>query len=160
MSDRNETVLHAGSVSAFSPASVDISAIDYQVFDIGILGRNRGIRVSSLDNPIFVVVENFFSDVNHGTYLAYPTSEIPSATFYEYYIISADDSSDSFFSQFLLIGTENNTRISVIPTQDISIPLDTQSPANPVASRSLQELAATFLVSVFCKPSLFQALTI
>ena len=49
---------------------------------------------------------------------------------YEYYVISLD----SWWrdqSLFLLVGNEDNTTITILPTQMIEVPEDPQNPSNP-----------------------------
>ena len=123
----NDQLLASGVVVQGSHASIDIPSDMFEVVGSGFSDRAKGIHVHSNDEPIFVIAENIFRFVNYGTFLAYPCLTIESESSYEYYVISTNDPSDFFLSQVLLVGCENDTTISVEPTQTVTIPLDTQS---------------------------------
>ena len=96
--------------------------------------RHKGIHVHS-DSPISVVVfmvEFEFS----GEYLAYPYIDLGQLQ-YEYYVVSASTSINSwngFQSMFLLVGNENDTTITIAPTQIIQVPVDPQDPNNTLVA--------------------------
>ena len=126
--DSEEEMIQMGTVSSGTPVVVTISSdLELQVTDSDFENRKKGVHVYTTgENSIFVVVENYVSPLNYGTFLAYPCFTIDAATSYEYYIISTDDPTDFLDSQFLLVGCEDDTTITVTPTQSISLPQDTQ----------------------------------
>ena len=90
--------------------------------------RNKGIHVHS-DAPISVTVMVIEYDFRE-SYLVYPYADLGQQR-YEYYVVSADRSINSWTetrSQFLLVGNENSTTITIAPTQSIEIPMDPQDP--------------------------------
>ena len=92
--------------------------------------RHKGIHVHS-DFPISVVVTIQELEYND-EYLAYPYIDLGQKQ-YEYYVVSADTSSNNWFgsqsqSQFLLVGNEDSTTITIAPTQSIEVPMDPQDP--------------------------------
>lgn len=120
-------ILFQGTTSPSNPAVVDIS-VNYLVTSSNYDNRLKGLRVYTTDNEeIFVVIENFISFLNHGTYIAYPCQPLEQLTEYEYYAMSVDDPSDTRSSQILLVACENDTSITVVPTQSIVLPEDTQN---------------------------------
>ena len=64
-----------------------------------------------------------FKPTSVGEYLAYPCQDIGGAP-YEYYIVSTGLLADS---EFLLVGCEDNTTVTITPTQTVNIPTDIQS---------------------------------
>ena len=65
--------------------------------------------------------------------MAYPCQDISGAP-YEYYIVSRNSSSSQTKSEFLLVGCEDDTTITITPTQTVSIPKDTQSSSSTLTS--------------------------
>ena len=61
-----------------------------------------------------------------GDYLAYPCQDVGGAP-YEYYIVSTGSISSDTISEFLLVGCEDSTTITITPTQSVSIPKDFQN---------------------------------
>ena len=90
--------------------------------------RHKGIHIHS-DFPISVIVTVREPEYND-EYLAYPYIDLGQQQ-YEYYVVSADTSSNDWFgsqSQFLLVGNEDSTTITIAPTQSIEVPMDPQDP--------------------------------
>ena len=122
--------IQTGTVSSGTPVVVDIpsdpSDLELQVTDSDFANRNKGIHIYTTGNEsIFVIAENFLSPFNYGVFLAYPCITIETDTGYEYYIISAQ-ANEFIRSQFLLVGCEDDTTITVTPTQSVSLPQDPQ----------------------------------
>ena len=67
-------------------------------------------------------------DVN-AEYIAYPYINTGLQR-YEYYVVSIDSWQGSE-SPFVLVGNEDNTTITIVPTQMIEVPEDPQNPSNP-----------------------------
>ena len=92
--------------------------------------RFKGIHIYSNDDntSISVVVMSVGYELN-AEYLAYPYINMGLQR-YEYYVVSID----SWWgdqSLFLLVGNEDNTIITIVPTQIIKVPKDPQNPSNP-----------------------------
>lgn len=113
-----------GNVSMNHPAVVNIPS-DLLVSSSA--DRNKGIRVYTENGEdIFVVGENKVSIINYGTFLAYPCITLEAIDRYEYYAVSRVGST-VFFSQVLIVGCEQDTTISITPTQQITLPVNLQN---------------------------------
>ena len=120
---------YTGSVSVDSPALVILP--DNVVPRHGNYSeRFKGIHIYSNDDntPISVVVMSVHYELN-AEYLAYPYINMGLQR-YEYYVVSIDSmwGDDSLF---LLVGNEDNTTITIVPTQMIEVPEDPQNPSDP-----------------------------
>ena len=119
---------YTGNVSVDSPALVKLP--DNVVPHYGNYSeRFKGIHIYSNDDntPISVVVMSVSYELN-AEYLAYPYINMGLQR-YEYYVVSID----SWWgdeSLFLLVGNEDNTNITIVPTQMIEVPEDPQNPNN------------------------------
>ena len=87
--------------------------------------RNKGIHVSS-SNEISVLLINY-RIATIGEYLAYPVQNL-SIPQYQYYAVSTGTLAISVqsLSEVLLVGTEDNTTVTVVPTQNITVPQNIQ----------------------------------
>ena len=86
--------------------------------------HDKGIYVYTIGpGAISVLAVNFYSG-SVGDYLAYPFQDVGSGL-YEYFIISTSSLISSTNSEFLLVGCEDATTITITPTQSVSIPTDT-----------------------------------
>lgn len=124
-------VIQQGTVMSGNPVRVVLSSdLNLQVTDSTFGNREKGIHVYTTgDEMIFVVVENFVFPFNYGVFLAYPCLTFETNTGYEYFVMSTEvsaDLSDFLNSQVLLVGCENDTTISVTPTQSVSLPQNPQ----------------------------------
>ena len=125
--------IQSGTVTSESPVTVDIPfLLDLQVINFDGENRHKGIRIySQTDEPIFVLGATSVAFFNYGTFLAYPCPlELDLGTF-EYLIMSVE--TVHLYSQFLLVGCSNDTLITIVPSQDVEIPADTQNPASSVS---------------------------
>ena len=120
---------YTGNVSVDSPALV---TLPYNVVPRhgSYSDRFKGIHIYSNDDniPISVVVMSVDYELNT-EYLAYPYINTGLQR-YEYYVVSID----SWWgdqSLFLLVGNEDNTTITIVPTQMIEVPEDPQNSSNP-----------------------------
>ena len=125
--ESSNDVLFEGTTSQNNPAVVDVP-VQYLITDKGYTNREKGLRVYTTDNgQIFVILENFITFINHGTYIAYPCQAFETFTEYEYFVTSVDDPLDSTSSQILLIACDDDTTVTIAPTQSVTLPQDTQS---------------------------------
>ena len=120
---------YTGNVSVDSPALVTLpyNAVPRHG---SFSDRFKGIHIYSNDDniPISVVVMSVDYELNT-EYLAYPYINMGLQR-YEYYVVSID----SWWgdqSLFLLVGNEDNTTITIVPTQMIEVPEDPQNSSNP-----------------------------
>ena len=93
------------------------------VLDSSYQNRNKGIHVSS-SNEISVLLINYQIGTI-GEYLAYPVQNL-SIPQYQYYAVSTGTLASYALSDVLLVGTEDNTTVTVVPTQNIAVPQNIQ----------------------------------
>ena len=120
---------YTGNVSVGSPALI-ILPDNVEPRHGNYSERFKGIHIYSNDDntPISVVVMSVGYHIN-AEYLAYPYINMGLQQ-YEYYVVSLD-SLGGVESLFLLVGNEDNTTITIVPTQMIEVPEDPQNPSNP-----------------------------
>ena len=111
-------------VSADSPAIVVLSR-DIMVHGGDYSQRYKGIHIYS-DMPISVVMvfvepHRFFYPIYNVEFLLYPYINF-AIDQYKYYLATLNGSS----TVFLLVGNEDNTTITIVPTQTIEVPKDPQ----------------------------------
>ena len=118
---------YKGSTSYHNPHKVTIPA-SYEVLDHTYSWRRKGLKVYSLDSEsISVIAWSFRSDSDFMSYLALPCHKQPT-TQYTYYVVSTLGWSDQT-SQFMIIGCLNNSNVTIIPNNDITVPSDPQNSA-------------------------------
>ena len=118
---------YMGTTSYNNPHKVTIPA-SYEVLDHTYSWRRKGLKVYSLDKePISVVVWSFRTQYDFMSYLALPCHKQPT-THYTYYVVSTFGWSDQT-SQFMIIGCLNNSNVTIIPNNDITVPSDPQDSA-------------------------------
>ena len=123
-------VIHQQTVSNSFPSSILISN-GFQVATSDFSDRRKGLHIYTMnDATISVIAENFIFPHNHGVFLAYPCLTFDTENEYEYILTSTDVTSTPK-SQVLLVGCENDTKISIIPSQSISLPQDFQLTNSP-----------------------------
>ena len=111
-----------GTVTNTTLSKLDISTA-LVVLDSSYQNRNKGIHVIS-NNKISVLLINY-QIATIGEYLAYPVQNL-SIPQYQYYAVSTGTLAISALSDVLLVGTEDNTTVTVIPTQNIVVPQNIQ----------------------------------
>ena len=89
--------------------------------------RFKGIHVYTINGgDISVLVVNY-QVYTTGDYLAYPYQAFPLSQ-YQYYVVSTEMLVINFFSEeVLLVGTEDNTTVTVVSTQTVIAPVDIQT---------------------------------
>lgn len=122
MVDNNAGTIFTGTVTSNAPVVVNNILNDVQVVSSDFNNREKGIRIYSTgDDLLYVVVQNFITFLNHGVYLAYPCLSLgENVNRYEYGVVSVDDPSDRLTSQFLLVGCEDDTVITITCTDTVS----------------------------------------
>ena len=120
--ESNDGVIHKGTISHNSSVEIDIP-YNFQVINHHHSNREKGIHIYSTgEEPIFVIAETDIYFLNHGVYIAYPYVEYDNQTGYEYYVISTGVPNVNFVSQFLLVGCENETNITITPSKTVQLP--------------------------------------
>ena len=100
----------------------------YEVIDNTYSWRKKGLKVYSLDSePISVIAFSSRTQYDFMSYLALPCHKQPT-TQYTYYVVSTLGWSDQT-SQFMIIGCHNNSNVTIIPNNDITVPSDPQNSA-------------------------------
>ena len=113
---------YIGTTSASSPATVTIPT-SFEVRDSGYEYRNLGLHITSLPtNPITVLVIGYIRHTTM-TYVAHPYLE-QLTTAYTYYGVSGDTLHGT--SQVLLISCRDNTTVTIMPSQNVSLPQNPQ----------------------------------
>ena len=122
---------YLGSTTLNNPVLVDIPA-SLEVHDYTYKYRNLGLIIeSSPSEPIFVIGiiwltyddEQPFSAFEVHPYIEQPTDQ------FVYYGISFGENVD-FHSQLLLVGCKDNTTITIIPSENITLSMKLQEPTN------------------------------
>ena len=107
-----------------NPHKVPIPA-RYEVLENSYSWRRKGLKVYSLfSEPISVTAWSSRSEDDFMSYLALPCHKQPT-TQYTYYVVSTLGWSDQT-SQFMIIGCLNNSNVTIIPNNDITVPSDPQ----------------------------------
>ena len=119
---------YTSTVTAEEPVTVLLPFFVLRPLHANYSERYKGIHVHS-DSPISVIAMVAEYDFKEG-YLAYPYINLELQQ-YDYFVVSADTSTFSSTdsqSSFLLVGNENDTTITIAPTQIIEVPADPQDP--------------------------------
>ena len=119
-------VVYNGTTTTTSPAIVNLPA-SLLTNSAAYMYRNKGVHVYTTGEGFVSVLVINYKPGTAGDYLAYPCQNIGAGAPYEYYIISTDSLVSAFESEFLLVGCEDDTAITITPTQTVNIPKDTQS---------------------------------
>ena len=118
---------YMGNTSYHNPHKVTIPA-SYEVLDHTYSWRRKGLKVYSLDKkPISVIAWSYRTPSDFMSYLALPCHK-QLTTQYTYYVVSTFGYSDQT-SQFMIIGCVNNSNVTIIPNNDITVPSDPQDSA-------------------------------
>ena len=112
-----------GTCTHLNPAIVDIP-LSFGVQSYDYSWRSEGLRISSLETePISVTGWSYHNEEDNSiAYLAYPCHNQPTT---EYIYFAVSFVGVGFFnSQFLIIGCRDNSSITIIPTGNITLPID------------------------------------
>ena len=113
---------YTGTTTASSPVTVNLP-ITLITNNATYTNRYKGVHVYTTGQGSISVLAN---SGTVGDYLAYPCQDVGGAP-YEYFIVSTGTLVSSAVSEFLLVGCEDDTTITITPTQTVSIPTDVQS---------------------------------
>ena len=118
---------YMGTTCYRNPHKVAIPA-SYEVLDNTYSWRKKGLKISSVDSePISVIAWSYRTQYDFMSYLALPCHKQPT-TQYTYYVVSTLGWSDQT-SQFMIIGCLDNSNVTIIPNNDITVPSDPQDNA-------------------------------
>ena len=116
-------------VSSSSSAIVNVST-STMVLNGSPSQRNKGLHIVANGSDVSVVAVNvnLINDdsATTATYNILPHHKQP-AKEYEYFAVSVGSLERNLLSEVLLVGTEDNTTVSIYPTQQVSLPRDVQS---------------------------------
>ena len=117
-------------VSSAVPARVRFNHADEgPVQGSDFANRNKGIHVfTSGDKDVSVLVMNVISGGSAGEYLAYPYLDLGQES-YDYYAVSTNSTGPESFvhSEILVVAQDNDTEVTITPTQSVVFPRDAQS---------------------------------
>ena len=120
-------VIQTGIVRFNSPATVTFNTTDILVTGSENAHREKGIHVRATGvEPIFILVATI-NNAGFGDYLAYPCQSFETEN-YEYYAVSTTSTSSGFRSQVVLVACENDTEVTITPTETINLPVNAQDP--------------------------------
>ena len=115
----------SGNVTNNSPAIVNLP-VSLVTDDALYSSRFKGIHVYTINGrDISVLVVNYQGHTI-GDYLAYPYQVFPLSQ-YQYYAVSTGTLVENSLSEVLLVGNEDNTTVTVVPTQTVTVPVDIQT---------------------------------
>ena len=139
--ESNGEEIASGTATFSNPAVVRMDST-FQVTLSGFLDRMKGIRVRATgQNSIYVLVVLKYNDfgfflqlIGYCSYLVHPNNEFPANGDYIYYAVSTERTPGikNRNSNILLVGNQNETTVSITPTQTVSLPEDTQNNSNLV----------------------------
>ena len=119
-------VIITGTVT--NTASVNVSIPVSQVtLDSSYSNRNKGIHVYTNNGGLISVLVMNYQYASIGEYIAYPSQDIADLNQYKYYGVSTGTTVDHTLSGVLLIGVKNDTTVTIIPTQNVTVPENIQN---------------------------------
>ena len=92
--------------------------------------RFKGIHVRSTNDGLLSVLVINYRYYTVGEYLVYPSVKLPVQQ-YKYYAISIDFEDSDLLSTVILVGNNDNTTITIVPTQVVTIPNNIHDPLSP-----------------------------
>ena len=137
------------SLDSSDTASADSS---FQVTSSGFEDRMKGIRVyATSPNPItvLVIMRYAFLPNFHAAILIHPNEDFEEEEMYVYYAMSTSNAGlgSVFQSSILLVGNQNDTTITITPSQSVTLPLDAQadSPLVDIAAGASHVVTLNYL---------------
>ena len=123
--ETNNGVQGSGNVTNNSPAviSLPVSLVTKNRF---YSSRFKGIYVYSARGGLLSVLAVNDQENTIGDYLAYSHQNLGLSQ-YQYYAVSTGTLGANHLSEVLLIGNEDNTTVTVVPTQTVTVPVDIQT---------------------------------
>ena len=115
---------YTGTTTSNSPGVVAVPST-YEVSDRTYSWRRKGLKIStSVTESVSVVAWSYRGAADFMSYLALPChSQLTSE--YVYYVVSTRGWSDQP-SQFLIVGCSDNSNVTIVPSNSITVPSDPQ----------------------------------
>ena len=129
----NSLLITNGSVTKGNAQNITLKS-DLVVINSSFLYRDRGIHIVSKHGVISVILVNYRTG-STGKYIAFPYYKQPLSE-YIYFAVSSNSIGSNTWSLILLVGNEDNTTITITPTEDITVPQDIQSLNSPLMNIS------------------------
>ena len=122
-------VVQTGYVSYNNSATVTLG-VSFLVESSNYAEREKGIHILATgEDPIFVFVITRHQFSGFGDYLAYPCEDFDRDS-YEYFAISVSSNIQTK-SQVVLVGCEDDSTVTITPTEDVILPQDAQDADSP-----------------------------
>ena len=143
--DSSGSQVNQGIATSSSPGTYffdgSIGALTAPVLSSAFGDRNNGLHIMAVGNESLFVLYTLGDEEFFGSFLSYPCVDFQESSLYEYYAVSVEKAMQAGGdSQVLLVGCEDNTTISITPTQTVSLPLDAQTESSlveiPIGSTS------------------------
>ena len=119
-------VIETGSLNFDSPATVTFST-NILVAGSEYAHRQKGIHVRATGVESIFILVTTSNILGFGDYLAYPCQDFETDD-YEYYAVSTTSTSLGFRSQVVLVACEDDTEVTITPTETVNLPNDAQDP--------------------------------
>ena len=160
--ESDEGEIASGTTTSNTSATFTLNATS-QVTQSGYMDRAKGIRVRAISSSsIYVLVimkhAGEYLEIVDSIFLVYPNYQSPLVEEYVYYAIAPDPNFDTMnsYSNFLLVGSHDDTVVRLTPTQNIRLPEDIQTDSHFIDIENgtthnitLDSLQTLLLTSVF-----------
>ena len=134
------TVTYGSPVVVYLPPNLQISGSDYS-------NRQKAVHVYSQSRQKIFVLAETVTRITHTAFPIYPCQPIEGLFLYEYSVMSTDDFDNDVRSEFLLIGCEDNTVISFVPSQNIILPEDPQVSDSNMSDAEADRVSHQFVLN-------------
>ena len=120
--------VYQGIATSANPVTVHLPN---DIYTTSTNSRDNGVHVYSIGGgKLSVLAINlaiYYNERSVGEYLAYPC-HTAGEELYEYYVSSFENIYNNYFnSEFLLVGCEENTSITITPSKSVQLPVDFQN---------------------------------
>ena len=160
--ESDEGEIASGTTTSNTSATFTLNATS-QVTQSGYMDRAKGLRVRAIGSSsiyVFVIMKHAgeYLEIVDSTFLVYPNYQSPLVEEYVYYAIAPDPNFDTMnsYSNFLLVGSHDDTVVRLTPTQNIRLPEDIQTGSDFIDIEkgtthnvTLNSLQTLLLTSVF-----------
>ena len=123
-------VIITATVTNITSVNVNIP-VSQVTLDSSYSNRNKGIHVYTNNGGFISILVINYQYGSIGEYVAYPSQDLADLNQYQYYAVSTGTTVDHTLSEVLLTGVKNNTTVTIIPTQNVTVPENIQNPSSP-----------------------------
>ncbi len=123
---------HSGLVTFGSPAVIGLNYLRLSVLGADFGNREKGLQIQATGAPIFVLLVVNSEFFGFGSFLAFPILDFQQDS-YEYYAISTT-SQVELKTQVILVASEEDTQVTITPTEAINLPRDAQDQSSPMVA--------------------------